>query len=41
MLAEMKGFIEAEFERCRHVRQLDASLEEIIKDVLVGASEGM
>jgi len=41
MLAEMKGFVEAEFERRRHVRRLDVSLEEIVKDVLVGASEGM
>ncbi|KAK1749810.1 hypothetical protein QBC47DRAFT_465375 [Echria macrotheca] len=40
-VADMESFVEAEFERRRHVRKLDVSLEGIVKDVLVGASEGM
>ncbi|KAK4213742.1 hypothetical protein QBC37DRAFT_422518 [Rhypophila decipiens] len=38
---EMKAFVDAEFERRRHIRTLDKDLEDIIRDVLVGASEGM
>ncbi|KAI8625500.1 hypothetical protein F5Y19DRAFT_479607 [Xylariaceae sp. FL1651] len=41
MANEMKYFVEAEFERRRHIRNLDRSLEDIIKEVLIGASEGM
>ncbi|KAK3331441.1 hypothetical protein B0H66DRAFT_97208 [Apodospora peruviana] len=39
--SEMHSFIDAEFERRQHIRRLDKSLEEIIKAVLVEASEGM
>jgi hypothetical protein len=41
LTSEMKSFVEAEFERRRHIRVIDKLLETIIKDVLVGASEGM
>lgn len=38
---EMRMFINAEFERRRHVRELDPSLEETLKEFLIEASEGM
>jgi len=38
---EMRAFINAEFERRRHVRQLDPSLEETLKEFLIQASQGM
>lgn len=41
IVADMKDLVEAEFERNRHIRNLEGSLEEILKEVLVGASEGM
>jgi len=41
MMADMKRFVDAEFERRRHIRNLDRSLEDIIKEVLIPASEGM
>ncbi|KAM7219501.1 hypothetical protein V8F06_005056 [Rhypophila decipiens] len=40
-VTEMKAFVDAEFERRRYIRTLDKDLEDIIRDVLVGASEGM
>ena len=39
--SEMKDFVESEFERRSDIRKLDKELEDIIRDVLVGASEGM
>ncbi|KAB5522073.1 hypothetical protein GE09DRAFT_1230144 [Coniochaeta sp. 2T2.1] len=39
--AEMKLYIDAEFERRRHIRDMDESLQAILRDVLVEASEGM
>ncbi|KAK0613581.1 hypothetical protein B0T14DRAFT_281888 [Immersiella caudata] len=41
MIADMKEFVEAEFERHRHLRDLDVSTEKMLKDVLVGAADGM
>jgi hypothetical protein len=41
LASEMKNFVEAEFTRRRHIRNMDESLEVIMKDVLVEASEGM
>jgi len=38
---DMREFVEAEFDRRRHVRVMDPSLEAIIKDVLIDASDGM
>ena len=39
--SEMQDFVESEFERRSDIRKLDKELEGIIRDVLVGASEGM
>ena len=39
--AEMKLFVDAEFERRRHIRDMDESVQTIPRDVLVEASEGM
>jgi archaellum biogenesis ATPase FlaH len=39
--SDLKSYVEAEIERRRHIRHLEPSLEAIVKDVLVKASDGM
>ena len=41
MAEEMRAFVCHEFERRRHIRVLDATMEKKVKDVLISASAGM